>query len=64
MKSRLEAVVGNHSIYTARRQEYNNGAKIPFRTSRNPLELSASQTREVGSIGKDIANYFSAVDVL
>jgi len=64
MRSRLEAVVGDHSIYTARRKEFDTGQKIPFRVSSVPLELSSSQTREVGTIGRDTASYLLAVDAL
>ncbi len=64
MRSRLEAVLGNHSIYKARRDEYDTGQKIPFRVSPTPLQLTAAQRKEVLVIGADVASYFQAVDEL
>lgn len=64
MRNLLESTLGNHSIYKARRQEFETGEKIPFRVSPKPLELTASQTREMHAIGADVTNYFGAVDQL
>ncbi len=64
MRPQLEAVVGNHGIYEARRDEYRTGQKIPFRVSPTPLVLSPEQKKEVGKIGPDITGYFRAIDEL
>ncbi|HZE86726.1 MAG TPA: hypothetical protein VE090_00830 [Methylomirabilota bacterium] len=64
MRERLEAVLGNHSIYQARRGEYETGQKIPFRVSPKPLEMSSEQGKEIQAIGNDITSYFFAADQL
>lgn len=38
MRAALEAVVGNHSIYKARKSEFETGQKIPFRVSPIPFQ--------------------------
>lgn len=64
MRAALEAVVGNHGIYKARRTEFNTGQKIPFRVSPVPLQLSSEQKHELQIIGYDVTSYFKAVDEL
>jgi len=62
MREAIEAVVGNHSIYSARRQEFDTGKKIPFRISPRPLYLSKEQKIDIQNIGSDISCYFHIVD--
>lgn len=62
MRSAIESVVGDHSIYTTRRQEFDTGQKIPFRVSPRPLSLTLGQKRDIQNIGYDITSYFQAVD--
>lgn len=62
MREAIEAVVGNHSIYSARRQEFDTGKKIPFRVSPRPLYLSKEQKTDIHNIGNDISCYFHVVD--
>ncbi len=62
MRAAIEAVVGNHSIYTPRRQEFDTGQKISFRVSPSPLYLTTEQKLEIKNIGHDVASYFQAVD--
>lgn len=62
MRSAIESVLGNHSIYTARRQEFDTGQKIPFRVSPVPFSLNKDQKNDIKNIGHDVVNYFHAVD--
>ena len=62
MRSAIESVVGNHSIYNPRRQEFNTGQKVPFRVSPTPFYLSTEQKLGLQNLGHDIADYFKAVD--
>lgn len=62
MREAIEAVVGNYSIYSARRQEFDTGKKIPFRVSPRPLYLSKEQKVDIQNIGLDISAYFHTVD--
>src|SRR6266702_1435297 len=64
MTQRLESVVGRHTIYTARRQEYATERKIPFRVAPAPFQLSAEQRGEIARIGADVTSYFKAIDEL
>ncbi|MBI1863063.1 hypothetical protein HYS00_03015 [Candidatus Microgenomates bacterium] len=64
MRTELEASLGDHSIYHARRSEFDTGERIPFRVSPRPLELSASQKKELAGIGADTTAYYMAVDRL
>lgn len=64
MRERLESIVGDHTIYGARRAEYDTGEKIPFRVAPEPLRLNPEQAKEVEVIGKDITSFFLAADEL
>lgn len=64
MRDRLESIVGDHSIYSARRTEYDTGEKIPFRVSPEPLRLSPEQATEIDAIGKDITCFYLAAEEL
>ncbi len=64
MKEALEACMGDHAIYSARRKEYDTGQKIPFRVSPTPFVLDDVQKKEVMAIGSDVVSYFSAIDIL
>lgn len=64
MRSQLEAAAGGYTIYTPRRNEFDTHQEIPFRVSPKPLELSASQKKEIETIGSDITSYYLAVDQL
>lgn len=62
MRSAIESVLGNHSIYIPRRQEFDTGQKIPFRVSPIPFSLNKDQKIDIKNIGHDVANYFHIVD--
>lgn len=62
MRSNIESVLGDHSIYSARRQEFDAGQKIPFQVSPTPFSLNKDQKNDINYIGHDVANYFHAVD--
>lgn len=64
MRAQLERIVGNHSIYHARREEFNTRQTIPFRVSPEPLLLSDTQKKEIKIIGSDTVDYFHAVNEL
>lgn len=63
-RASLEAVIGKHGIYTARRQEYATNSIIPFRVAPSPFQLTPEQKQEIHTIGADITSYFRAVDEL
>lgn len=64
MRSTIESALGSHSIYHARRKEFDTGQKIPFRVSPRPLELSLKESSELNELGVDMAHYFTTVDAL
>jgi len=64
MTASLESVVGGHSIYAARRQEFATDKKVPFKVASAPFQLTSKQKGEISTIGADITSYFKAVDEL
>lgn len=64
MRSTIESVLGSHSIYQTRREEYSTGQSVPFRVSQEPLKLTTKETTELQEIGPDIAEYFHTVDIM
>lgn len=62
MRAALEAVIGNYSIYKARKDKFETGQKIPFRVSPVPFQLTLEQKREIYTIGHDVTAYFQVVD--
>lgn len=64
MKEALEQNAGSYTWYKARRQEFDTRAKIPFRVSPEPLNLSSAQVEEIKRIGLVTTQYMQAVNEL
>lgn len=64
MKEALEQNAGSYTWYKARRQEFDTGAKIPFRVSPEPLNLSKPQVEDIERIGLVTTQYMQAVNEL
>lgn len=64
MRRILTGLGKGYEWYRIRRTEYENGSKIPFLVSPEPLYLSAQEGQEVLRIGRDVVDFMHATDEL
>jgi hypothetical protein len=64
MREMVGEAAGGYEIYHARRTEYETDEVVPFRTSPEPLTLSAEEGAEINRVGEAVAAFHEAVDEL